>query len=215
MVNVPVRLVIWDWNGTLLDDTEICWRIANEMRAERGLPALDSVESYRRVFGFPVIDYYRRMGYTFENETYEDVSHEFVKLYAEHVAACPLQPGVRETLAAIRKRGVTQVLLSATGAERLLEQLALFGLSDSFDRVIGTRNDLAHGKADYAGALLREGGFAPNCTLFVGDTDHDFEIAESLGCRCALLLGGHQTRAHLTALGAPLIDSPAGVLNLL
>jgi hypothetical protein len=59
-------LVIWDWNGTLLDDTEMCYQIANEMRQERGMQLMRGVEEYRTYFTFPVIDYYRRMGYTFE-----------------------------------------------------------------------------------------------------------------------------------------------------
>ena len=70
-------LVIWDWNGTLLDDTEMCYGIANEMLIERGMSRMQGVEEYRRHFMFPVIDYYRRMGYTFETEPFENISRQF------------------------------------------------------------------------------------------------------------------------------------------
>ena len=63
-------LVIWDWNGTLLDDTELCYRIANEMRIERGMTPMLGIEEYREFFTFPVIDYYKRMGYTFDTEPF-------------------------------------------------------------------------------------------------------------------------------------------------
>ena len=200
-------LVVWDWNGTLLDDTATCYEIANDMRLERGMERIGHLDDYRAIFGFPVMDYYRRMGYTFETEPYESISEEFIRLYAERVSGCPLQPYAEETLRSIAAKGAMQVLLSATGQAKLEEQAALFGLTDYFTRIIGNRNDLAHGKADYARAFLRESGVLPERTLLVGDTDHDFEIARSLGCGCALLVPGHQSRERLATLGAVLIDS--------
>ncbi|MEN6637121.1 MAG: HAD hydrolase-like protein [Clostridiaceae bacterium] len=200
-------LVIWDWNGTLLDDTEMCYQIANEMRLERGMDLMRGVEEYRTYFTFPVIDYYRRMGYTFETEPFENISRQFVAMYAERFPVCPLQACAEEALSAVLKTGARQVLLSATGPEKLDEQVAHFGLNRYFDRVIGNSNNLAHGKADYAVDFLRESGVNPARALFVGDTDHDFEIASSIGCGCALLIAGHQTKEHLFTLGAPLVES--------
>ena len=208
-------LVIWDWNGTLLDDTEMCYQIANEMRQERGMQLMRGVEEYRTYFTFPVIDYYRRMGYTFETEPFENISRQFVAMYAERFPVCPLQPCAEDTLSAVLKTGARQVLLSATGQEKLDEQVAHFDLNRYFDRVIGNSNNLAHGKADYAVDFLRESGVEPARALFVGDTDHDFEIASSIGCGCALLIPGHQSRDHLRSLGATLIESLCEVPSLL
>ena len=205
MADRGTTLLIWDWNGTLLDDTELCWSIANRMRAERGMPTMSDVEEYRGVFGFPVIDYYRRMGYTFAQESYEAVSEEFLALYAAGVAGCPLQPHVRETLEEVRRRGIRQVLLSATGSDRLGGQVALFGLTDCFDEIVGGDDNLAHGKAEKARLLMERQSAAPGETLFIGDTDHDREVAAAVGCRCALLTRGHQPKAHLGALGVPLL----------
>ncbi|MDO4572070.1 MAG: HAD hydrolase-like protein [Clostridia bacterium] len=215
MVRTPVELVVWDWNGTLLDDTADCYAIANEMRLERGLPPLGSMEEYKALFGFPVIEYYRRMGYDFEAEAYEDVSAEFLRLYAARVAACPLQRGARETIAEIRRRGIRQVLLSATGEEKLLEQIAMFGLERSFDRVIGMKDNFSRGKAEEARAFFAEEGVDPARVLMIGDTDHDHAIAAALGCRCALLIPGHQTLERLRSLGAPLIRELTEALDML
>lgn len=208
-------LVIWDWNGTLLDDTETCFVIANEMRKERGMAPLPSVDVYRSVFRFPVVEYYKDMGYTFETEPFEEVSRQFVAMYAERFPACPLQPCAEETLSAVLARGARQVLLSATGQDKLDEQVRHFRLNRYFDRVIGGQNNLAHGKADYAADFLRESGVAPARALFVGDTDHDFEIATSIGCAAALLIPGHQSREYLSTLGARLIESLCEVPSLL
>jgi len=208
-------LVIWDWNGTLLDDTEMCYSIANEMRQERGMALMQGVEEYRSYFTFPVIDYYRRMGYSFETEPFENISRQFVAMYAERFPSCPLQPCAKDVLAAVLETGSRQVLLSATGQEKLDEQIAHFRLNDYFERVIGGSNNLANGKADYARAFLRESGVSPARTLFVGDTDHDFEIASSIGCACALITAGHQTKEHLASLGATLVNSLCEVPALL
>ncbi len=208
-------LVIWDWNGTLLDDTEMCYSIANEMRQERGMALMQGVEEYRSYFMFPVIDYYRRMGYTFETEPFENISRQFVAMYAERFPSCPLQPCAKDALAAVLETGSRQVLLSATGQEKLDEQVAHFRLNEYFERVIGGSNNLANGKADYARAFLHESGVSPARTLFVGDTDHDFEIASSIGCACALITAGHQTSEHLATLGATLVNSLCEVPSLL
>ena len=207
-----VKRVIWDWNGTLLDDTTLCYSIANRMRAERNMPVMQSEDEYRALFGFPVIDYYRRMGYTFENESYEDISAEFIKLYAEGLCTCALQPLAVETLCAIRQLGIPQVLLSATGADRLTQQVEAFGVAQYFTRIIGGENNLAHGKAAQARDFLAECGVAPEHALFIGDTDHDYEVSSSVGCRCVLLTRGHHTRAHLARLNVPLIDDLNHVL---
>ncbi|MBN2352282.1 MAG: hypothetical protein JXD23_06910 [Spirochaetales bacterium] len=53
--------VVWDWNGTLLNDMEACIRSMNLMLENRSLPPID-FETYRNVFTFPVIDYYRAVG---------------------------------------------------------------------------------------------------------------------------------------------------------
>ena len=143
-------LVIWDWNGTLLDDTETCYSIANFMRQERGMELMPSIDTYRTMFRFPVIEYYRSMGYTFETEPYEEIAKEFIAMYAERVSICPMQPCAEETLQAVLDLGARQVLLSATGQDKLDEQVKMFSLNRYFERVIGGSNNLAHGKADYA-----------------------------------------------------------------
>ena len=215
MVSRRADLVIWDWNGTILDDTAVCYGIANLMRVERGMEPMPDIDVYRAAFRFPVIEYYRAMGYTFEEEPYESVAREFISRYAEAIPGCPLQPCAEDTLQAVLDLGARQVLLSATGQQKLDEQVEMFGLSRYFERVIGSRNDFAHGKADYALEFLQECGVSPERTLFVGDTDHDYEIASSIGCPSALLIPGHQTRDYLLTLGARLIDSLCEVPGLL
>ena len=108
-----------------------------------------------------------------------------------------------------------QLLLSVTEQSRLSWQAELAGVTGYFTRILGQKDDLAYGKADMARQVIAESGLDRRAVLFVGDTNHDAEIAADIGCRCALLTKGHQTRETLAACGVPLIESLLDVLPLL
>ena len=202
-----VRNIIWDWNGTILDDTQICYEIANLMLRKRGLREIPSFDEYRGLFRFPVIDYYYETGYTFEDETYEEVADEFLELYRQKLPGCSLKDGIRETIAELDRMGMTQILLSTTGQQTLEGQLVMFRMDGLFRDVLGQQDDLAYGKAKKAEQYFLQEGFDRKETVFIGDTDHDFEVASSLGCGCILIDTGNQTREVLLKCGVPVVHS--------
>ena len=69
-----MKTVVWDWNGTLLDDVEVCIQTVNAMLHQRNLPLIENVNQYQSVFTFPVIDYYRQVGFDLNRERFEDLS---------------------------------------------------------------------------------------------------------------------------------------------
>ena len=62
---MKVTHVLWDFNGTILDDVEPCIKSINELLVGHGLKPLESVAEYQSVFGFPIKDYYERIGFDF------------------------------------------------------------------------------------------------------------------------------------------------------
>lgn len=200
-------LLIWDWNGTLLDDVEACLNVANRMLKKRGMKPIPGLEAYRSIFRFPVIGYYRDMGYTFEDESFEAVSADFIACYKEEFKRCGLMPGAEETLRKIAAAGIPQTILSATGEDRLANEIASYGLLGYFETILGLTDDLAFGKAERGRGYVRSKGIDPNRVLFIGDTDHDAEVAGSIGCRYVLIPNGHQPEAKLRSLGVPVIGS--------
>ena len=70
--------IIWDFNGTLLDDVWTGIVSVNKLLEDRGLPKIASVEDYRRVFRFPIIEYYRSLGFDFDKEPYEVIGWLFI-----------------------------------------------------------------------------------------------------------------------------------------
>jgi phosphoglycolate phosphatase len=202
------ELLIWDWNGTILDDAGVCRQIADIMLGERGIPTLPDMDAYRAVFGFPIKSYYEKMGYRFgpEDEPYEHVADEFIVLYNRLYRTAALRPGIVDFLDRRKGEGYRQVLLSATRRDQLLEQVAAFGdVGDRFEQKLGLTDHYAFSKAALAKAFIEGQGIPRERTLFIGDTDHDFEVSSAIGCPCVLLEGGHQSRERLLKMGVPVL----------
>ena len=198
--------VIWDWNGTLLDDMGVCINVMNRVLGRRGLPELDG-ERYREIFGFPVRDYYEQLGFDFTAEPFERISFEFIGEYREESLRASLREGCIPVLNHVRARGIRQVILSASQKEDLIRQAGHFGTLGYFDELLGLDNCHAASKIELGREWLKTSGISPKEALLIGDTRHDFETAAELGCDCILLTCGHQSGERLSGLGVPLIGS--------
>ena len=200
-----MEVIVWDWNGTLFDDVPVCVEVENRLLARRGLPLL-TVERYREIFTFPVEEYYRAAGLDLEREPFPALAEEYIAGYHAAAEACGLYPGAGQVLEQLRRGGWRQILVSASEKGALAAQVESRGIRGCFEAVLGIGDVLAAGKAGLAGEYLRREGIAPAGTVFVGDTLHDWEVAEELGCRCLLIAGGHQSRARLAESGAEILE---------
>lgn len=199
--------VVWDWNGTLFDDLSCCVEVANQLLDEFGLPVLAGIAGYQAKFRFPIVGYYADLGFDTSPEgNFDAAAHRYLELYAAASASCGLHDGAPEALRALYEAGVRQVVISASEQANLLAQLAPFGLDDWLDGAHGIEDIYAASKEGLARRWLAEAGVDPADVVFVGDSEHDYEIAVALGARCVLFSGGHHARAHLASLGAPVID---------
>ncbi len=206
--------IVWDFNGTLLNDIGAGIDAVNDMLKRRGLPTINSVEQYRELFCFPIVDYYAKLGFDFEQEDYYDVlAPEWVALYLENYKRSTLTDGAKRVLQTLKKRGYTQTLLSATELQMLKRQLRDLGLEQYFSEVWGLDNIHAGGKI---GTALAWREAHPNAkALFVGDSVHDWEVAQAVGADCLLYCGGHQSRAQLQVCGCPIIETLPDLINIL
>ena len=201
----PCQHVVWDWNGTLLDDTWLCIEIMNELLAERNLPAL-SLARYHEVFDFPVEEYYRRLGFDFSRDPFPVVGAEFIRRYEIRRAETHLHRAARTTLEHIRMRKISQSVLSAYRHDTLEELLAHFEVRPFFTGVLGSDNVYARGKIDQGRRWISESGVDPSTVLLIGDTIHDFEVASAMHCRCLLVADGYHPRSRLEPLGVPVVS---------
>ena len=206
------KLLIWDFNGTILDDVDLCLALENEMLMERGMPMI-SLDWYLEHFSFPIRRYYEMMGYTFETESYERVSEIFMERYNARYDQCPLREGVLDVLKAVRRAGIPQTLLSVTQQDDLVRQATKLGAASYFTEMLGQVDIMGHSKVDRAKEYIARIRIDPRDALFIGDTDHDAEAAKAVGCPCALLLGGHQSKSVLSRCGVPIYASAQALLD--
>lgn len=206
--------LIWDFNGTILDDVHACIESANDLLRSHGLPLLRSKEEYRAQFGFPIIDYYRRLGFDFDKLPYADLAVEWVAYYLEHSKKSTLYSDIKDTLESVHAQGVSQMILSATELGMLEKQVTSLGIRPYFDELLGLENIQAYSKEE-VGLCWREEH--PNARiLLVGDTDHDAQVAAAMNADCILLTTGHQSRPTLEKLSALFVaDSASEILRVL
>ncbi len=196
--------IIWDWNGTLLDDAWLCVEVMGTMLKEHGLPQVD-LEKYREIFDFPVKDYYQKLGFDFNKESFEIVGMEFMIRYNQRQKECRLHSGVPELLKAIGKKGYIQCILSAREQNELLQEIRDAGLFSCFSLIFGTDDHYAHGKTDVGLRMLADLGIAKNKILFIGDTLHDAQVATEMGIDCILIPNGHHDAGRLESSRFPVI----------
>lgn len=199
--------VIWDWNGTLLDDISASLRAVNDMLAARGMKPID-VYRYRECIGIPIRCFYDAV-FNMEKEDYPALLAEYNRLYAYYVDKdIDLAPGARELLAFIRDSGARQVIVSSSQKNVLEKDVERYGISGFFDAVLGSEDFLAGSKIDRAVNYLKNAypDSAPKLISF-GDLVHDADLGKAVGADCVLLASGHEDRGRLDASGLPVAEN--------
>ncbi len=202
----PYRHIIWDWNGTLLDDPRQVVEILNTILARRKQPPV-TLEQYRAEFDFPVIAYYRKLGFDFEADPFDAICEEYHVIYRQKQLACRLHDGAVEVLQSLIDQGRTHSILSAYQQQMLHEVVEHFGLTQYFEHIFGLNDYYAHSKVDSGRMLLEQLDHKPSEILFVGDTSHDWHVAGQMGVDCVLIANGHQSRDRLEQCGVNILDS--------
>ena len=196
---------IWDFNGTILDDVLLGMNSVNTLLEERGLPVIPSREEYSKKFDFPIIDYYRDLGFDFESESYERLAELWVELYMRDLDSASAFPDVERTLDFFSSRGVKQTVLSASERGMLIHQLNGLGIADRFEEILGIDNIYGDSKLDIARAWKHR--HPAERVMFIGDTTHDVETAKILGADCFIVCAGHQCRERFSGVECRIFDS--------
>lgn len=198
--------IIWDWNGTILDDARISLDVFNALAPNYNVAPVD-YEDYRNEFGFPVIDFYKRHGFDFSKVDFREVGRIFIQMYHERLPKNPLHKGIADILKSVLDSGITQSVLSAHNVDMLRADVERFGLSQYFSRVDGLSDIYANSKTRLAVAHIQALGISPNDILMVGDTLHDKETADAMGVDCALVACGYNSKERLLLAEVPVFDN--------
>ncbi|WP_330175553.1 HAD hydrolase-like protein [Streptomyces sp. NBC_01498] len=210
--------LIWDWNGTLLDDFTAVIGATNAAFADIGLPPI-TAERYRDLYCMPIPVFYERlMGRLPTDAEWLVMDATFHRYYVERRVACALTEGVEELLSGWTLAGRSQSLLSMYEHEQLVPVVREYGIHQHFVRVDGRTGPSGGTKAvhmeRHLTALAAEGRITPARTVVIGDAVDDALAAAHVGARAVLYTGGSHSRRSLEAVGVPVVDSLADAVDL-
>lgn len=204
--------VIWDWNGTLLDDVTLVVEIISDLLERETLQRIDAA-TYRDQFCFPIRKYYERLGFDFKRTSYEQLAADFIGEFHRRVIECGLFTGAEELLTDLKTAGKTHSVLSAAHEESLKEQIAHHKIGHLFDHIYGLSDHHAVSKIERGKELIRDSGLTLEKTVLIGDTDHDLQVGQALGVDVILLADGHQNYERLTAVHKHVIADRTAIVS--
>jgi len=197
---MKIKHIIWDWNGTLLNDNWLSINAINILLDKYDLPAIDK-EKYLEIFTFPVIDYYKKLSFDFEKIPFNIVGTEFIDEYTCRMYEAKMQDGARETLNYFHEIGITQSLLSAAKQQMLEDLIKFHKLGKYFINISGLTDHYANSKVAAGKAWIKELKQDTKDVLLIGDTLHDVEVADEIGAECVLIAQGHTAYDRLKSSG--------------
>jgi phosphoglycolate phosphatase len=197
--------IIWDWNGTLLNDTALSINIINGILKGKNLKSL-SLEDYRLIFDFPVKNYYEKAGFNFTEYSFEEVGKQWMDEYEIRKGETVLFEGTKDVLDYISSLGISQSILSAYSLDTLIEIINNHELTQYFKHITGLDHIYATSKLEIGRELIKKINTPLEKIVLIGDTIHDHEVASELGIHCILIANGHQSRERLLLSGFPVLS---------
>lgn len=215
----PIRLAVFDCDGTLVDGQANICRAATAAFVAAGLAAPPR-EAVRRIVGLSLVEAMRALHPTGDEAAHRALAagyrHAYRQLRAsEALDDEPLFDGIAAALGAIAEAGWTLGVAtgkSDRGLAHVLDRHAIAGRFATLQTA-----DRHPSKPDPAMLLaaMREAGATPGHTAMIGDTSFDMTMARHAGVRAIGVAWGYHDAAELAAAGAVAIATDASALAAL
>ncbi len=205
-------LVVFDWDGTVMDSTGIIVTCIQQAARDLGYQAPhDSVASY--VIGLGLTDALQHAVPSLPADQYPKLVQRYVAHWRAREHEMTLFAGMRELLDELKSRAIK--LAVATGKSRagLDRSMIHGGLDGVFD---WTRcADETHSKPhpQMLHDLLDRFMVEPARTLMIGDTTHDSQMAVNAGVRALSVTYGAHPREQLETVATLAIVDSVGDLR--
>lgn len=203
--------ILWDWNGTILNDTPVAFEATNILLEKYGYPTI-TLEYYRDNIDTPIVNFYSKI-FDLNKHDMQMLDDEWGVLYNQLSDKIRLHKGVKELLRFFAAENCNQVVLSAFRTEEITKYARKFSVEKYFEDILGTQNIVMESKTMRGRRYMKEHKFAPEQTLYIGDTVHDCDTALALEVDCVLFSGGQQSPNLLQQCGVPVFDSFAEIKN--
>lgn len=207
------KCILWDWNGTVIDDMPVSLRAVNKILADRGRAPICKEEYYEYI-DTPITKFYERL-FDLEKEDMDTLIREFNENYDSFLDGSEVSDEVRKGLKAVCLSGAKQIILSSSEAKKLTRLIGEYGLTEVFSAILGSDDFVCSSKVERAQGWFAAEGVSPAEAVILGDTLHDAEVAREIGCDCILVSCGHQSKKELLSAGYPVKESVADALKLI
>ncbi|OIN85724.1 MAG: hypothetical protein AUJ12_08395 [Alphaproteobacteria bacterium CG1_02_46_17] len=197
------KLAVFDWNGTLIDDSPANLAGANATFRVAGVPEL-TMEQYRDTMDFPLIHFYNRNGV--DTDTYlrniDAFGEAFFSEYRKASEHMPLRTGAIEILDYFLEENVTLMILSNHLQEHLEEQLAARHIHHKFRHISGNtvfdkKEMTKMNKLERLKSIMDEHGYKAEESFIIGDSLEEPEIARAMGMTAVSVTWGCFSRRRL------------------
>jgi len=193
----PLRAVLFDWDGTLVDTAEASFRCYVRMFAEFGIEF--DRETYARTYSPNWYHTFECVGLPPAHWAAADT------LWLSYFAAeqTGLLPSALPALDALAARGVRRGIVTSGGRERVSRELVAHGVQEHFEHVVfGDETERRKPHPDPLHLCLTRLGVAPEHAVYVGDSPEDVQMARAAGVWAVAVRGAYPNVAALEAAGA-------------
>lgn len=216
-MSTPVRMVVFDLDGTIVDSQANIVRAVSEVAGILGLPN-PPADQVPRVIGLSLAEALAMLFPGVDTATHRNLDHEyreaFVRLRASPDYQEPLFDGTHDILNALEGAGFLLGIATGKATRGVRHVLNLHGLSGRFVTIQTPEN--APGKP-HPGMVLQamaEVGVEPHNTIMVGDTTYDIHMGLAAGVKTVGVSWGNHPPEELKAAGAHrLIDRLSDLLH--
>ena len=196
--------IIWDWNGTILNDTPVAFEATNILLERFDYPTI-TLEFYRDNIDTPIVNFYSKI-FDLNKHDVKMLDDEWGAMYNQLSDKIQLHAGVEEMLSTFANNNINQIILSAFKTNEITKYARKFSIEHYFENVLETQNIVMESKTVRGRRYMQEHGFVPEQTVYIGDTIHDYDTARGLGVDCILFSGGQQSPRLLKQYGVPVYE---------
>ena len=207
------QYILWDWNGTLLDDLSASLEAVNMTLDVYGKKRID-LDEYKSYLDTPIYKFYEHL-FDFEKTPMNDLSMYYRKFYDELEDTIKIADRALQVLQKCKEKGIKQYIISASHTDDIEKYMKKLGVTDLFNRISGSDDRKAGSKVERARLLIEEEKIPKEQCVMIGDSLHDLLTAQEIGVDVILYSGGHQAKEELLATGKTVCDDFLEIVNIL
>jgi phosphoglycolate phosphatase len=194
--NKPVyKLIIFDWDGTLMDSTEIIARAIQDAAKDFDLK-VPTTEEAKYVIGLGLADSMVHLFPNLSADGHKSIVDRFRIHYLEREFDSPLYPGVKSMLGRLHADGCRLAIATGKARRGLDRVLDVTGLKQYFEVTRCADEGFPKPHPDMLERILDHTGTEKHETVMIGDTTHDLELAKNAGVDAiAVTYGAHRVEA--------------------